>query len=108
MHQHYAKHHAGQQVLPDAYEVSAGEARRLWNEKLHNGEVPPLRPYQQPPKPALPWTFNLEKPHEQMSGPGGNGQPSAAAIAATLGALFHHQQQFLAQQQQQPSGDREG
>lgn len=30
-HQLYAKHHAGRQVLPDAYQVSAGEAKRLWN-----------------------------------------------------------------------------
>ena len=104
MHQHYIEHHSGHQVLPGDYQVSAGEAKRLWNTRLQSGDSPPLRPYQEPPKPALSWTFNLEKPHEQQaSSAPGNGPPSAAALAATLGAmLYHHQQQFLSQHQQPP------
>ena len=82
MHQHYLKHHPGKE-LPHEYTVSEGESKRLWRTTLHPGDVAPQRPYQEPPKPPLPWTFNLMNP------PSSDADNSvAAAAAAALARLL--------------------
>ena len=91
MHQHYLKHHPGKE-LPDEYTVSEGEARRLWNSSLHPGDVAPQRPYQEPPAPPLPWTFNLKNPPSSADN-GVVAAASATALARLLAAATAQQQQ---------------
>ena len=81
MHQHYLKHHPGKE-LPDEYTVGEGEARRLWLATLHPGDVAPQRPYQQPPKPPLPWIFNLKNPS-----PSSSNADNSVAVAACSNSI---------------------
>ena len=101
MPQHYANQHAGK-PLPAEYKVGAGEAQRLWNASLHPGDVAPLREYQEPPAPALPWTYNLAKPYVKKKAPHEAAAETLAAmlaLAPALAAAAQHQQTSSAAQQ---------
>ena len=94
MNQHYLKHHPGKE-LPHEYRVSEGKSRRLWRTTLHPGrDVAPQCPYQEPPKPPLPWSFNLMNPPSSATD-----NSVAAATAAALARLLVA---ATAQQQQHP------